>query len=191
MDARFGDDATLLDALRRAELDLVVTTATPSRRTAHTTVIGARRFVLVAAPSLAPAAPLVDLESLGDWLSERRWVSYSDELPITRRFWQTELGRPFDAPLALVAADLRVVARAVEAGMGVSLLPEYVCRAGLTSGRLREVFPVGDRVPPEPWFACIRTGDEDRDDLQVLRRGLADTAEPVDAGRTPSVGVTA
>jgi DNA-binding transcriptional LysR family regulator len=184
VDARFADDATLLDALVRAELDLVVTTTTPSRRIAHTTVIGTRRFVLVAAPSLAPDVPLRTTAALRRWLVDRDWVSYSDELPITRRFWQTHVGRTFDARLRLVAADLRVVARAVRAGMGVSLLPEFVCRTSLDAGHLREVFRVGDRVPPEPLFACVRPGEEDRPDLRALRGALSGSHDGSD--RSPA-----
>lgn len=44
-------------------------------------------------------------------------MSYSHELPITRRFWQTTLNRPFHAELRLVAPDLRTAADAVALGI--------------------------------------------------------------------------
>ena len=88
------------------------------------------------------------------WLTGRSWVSYSLELPRTRRFWLTALGRPFAARLQLVAPDLRAVLRAVELGLGVSLLPEFVCADALAQGRVVELFPVSHLTPEEPWFAC-------------------------------------
>jgi hypothetical protein len=73
-----------------------------------------KRFVLVAAPSLAPAGELGSLHELGSWLSHRPWVGYSLELPITRRFWLTHLGRPFSSGLRLVAPDLRAEQRLLD-----------------------------------------------------------------------------
>jgi len=86
-------------------------------------------------------------------------VAYSLELPITRRFWQTHLRRPFSSPLRLVAPDLRAVTGAVERGIGCSILPRFVCARALEERRIVEVHPVSDLIPGEPWFACFRAGD--------------------------------
>ena len=164
-DAKFGEDADLIESLVRGDIDIAITNLTPARRVATSTPIGIRTFALVAAPRLAPPARFRSLERLGDWLDDQPWVSYSDELPLTRRFWQTHLGRPFGARLRLVAADLRVVAAAVEAGMGISLLPEYVCRAALDAGHLYEVHPIRDLVASDPWYASVRPTDATRLDI--------------------------
>ena len=164
-DAKFGEDGDLIEALVRGDIDIAITNLTPARRVATSTPIGTRTFALVAAPRLAPPARFRSLERLGDWLDDQPWVSYSDELPLTRRFWQTHLGRPFGARLRLVAADLRVVAAAVEAGMGISLLPEYVCRAALDAGHLYEVHPIRDLVASDPWYASVRPTDATRLDI--------------------------
>ena len=46
-----------------------------------------------------PGHPVRSLPALGQWLTERRWVSLSHELPITRRFWRDVLGRSFATDL--------------------------------------------------------------------------------------------
>jgi DNA-binding transcriptional LysR family regulator len=117
------------------------------------------RFVLVVAPAVAPAVPPASLEALAAWLVGKPWVAYSAELPLTRRFWQSALGRPFAADLRLTAPDLRAVVAAVALGQGVSLLPTFVCTEALATGRIVELFPVSDRVAAEPWFVCTRVGD--------------------------------
>ena len=160
--ARFGEDEELIEGLERGELDVAVTSGTPSRRSLAALPIGTKRFVLVAAPGLAPGVVLGSLAELGDWLSERPWVAYSLELPITRRFWQTHLSRPFSAPLRLVAPDLRAVVSAVEHGLGCSILPRFACAASLDRGRVVEVHPASDLIPPERWFACFRPGEVTR-----------------------------
>ena len=155
---RFGTDIDLVALLHHGELDVVVTTTDPTRRGLAPVLLGTTRYTLVAAPDSVPG-PAAALTELGRALVGRDWVAYSAELPRTRRFWQTSLGRPFAGSLRLVAPDLRAVAGAVARGLGVSLLPEYACAAGLRSGDLVEVFPVGDVVPPEPWFAVTREAD--------------------------------
>lgn len=87
---------------------------------------------------------------------------------VASRFWLNALGRPFAAHVQLVAPDLRAVLRAVELGLGMSLLPEFVCRDALADERVVEVFPVSHLTPEEPWFVCTRQGDTARPALQTV-----------------------
>ena len=158
LSVRFGTDAAMLELLRRGELDVAVTNTEPGRRGLVSRPLGSTGFVLVASPAHRPAVTGT-LEELGADLVGTPWVAYSAELPRTRRFWQASLGRPFAGDLRLVAPDLRAVAGAVARGIGTSLLPGYACADGLAGCDLVEVFPVGDVVPPEPWFAATREAD--------------------------------
>jgi DNA-binding transcriptional LysR family regulator len=172
--ATFGTDTELFTLLERGELDVVVTSSTPPRRSIGATTLRTNRFVLVAAPDVAPAVPLRSLHDLATWLEDRPWVAYSLELPRTRRFWLTALGRPFGARLQLVAPDLRSVLRAVELGLGVSLLPEFVCVDALADARVVELFPVSDLAPDEPWFACTGQGKVARSAVRRFLSALDD-----------------
>jgi len=178
----FGSDPELFALLERGELDVVVSSSTPPRRSIAATTLGAKRFVLVGAPQAVPTGSFGSLEDVATWLTGRSWVSYSLELPLTRRFWHTVLGRPFAARLQLVAPDLRAVLKAVELGLGVSLLPTFVCKDALVVGRVVEVFPVSHLAPQEPWFACSRPADADRRAVSALLAALqaprAPTAPP-------------
>ncbi|HVC70651.1 MAG TPA: LysR family transcriptional regulator [Acidimicrobiales bacterium] len=160
--ASFGDDTELLGRLERGELDVVVTRTVAQRRRMTALPIGEKGFVLVAAPAVVAGASFGSLSTLGDWLVGQSWAAYSLELPITRRFWQSHLGRPFSARLRLVAPDLRAVTRAVERGIGCSILPRFVCAGALDEGRIVEVYPVSDLIPDEPWFLWARTGETTR-----------------------------
>ena len=171
--AQFGDDARLLDLLVRGELDLIVTSTSSSRRGLAFTAVGVKRFVLVGAPAVLPSVPLASVGALCEWLEGIPWVSYSHELPLTRRFWLASLGRPFAGDLRLVAPDLRAVTEAVCLGLGVSLLPEFICRDALATNRVAEVYPVSELAPTEPWFAGMRAGDASEPALVALVAALA------------------
>jgi DNA-binding transcriptional LysR family regulator len=173
--ARFGTDEENVDRLEHGELDVAVTSVTPGRRSLAATPIGTKRFVLVGPPHLVPDHPFPSLVDLGSWLVGRPWVAYSAELPMTRRFWLSALGRPFHSDLRLVAPDLRAVVAAVAHGLGMSLLPEFICADALDRGSVVEVHPVTDVVPGEPWFACTRLADLGR---EQVNRFVADLALP-------------
>jgi len=171
--AHFDDDQVLLSQLESGELDVAVTSSTPPRRSVAAVAIGQKRFVLVAAAGRSERCG--SLAELGDWLSGRDWVAYSLELPITRRFWQAHLGRPFSASLRLVAPDLRSVLGAVEQGMGCSILPRFVCAESIRDGRTEEMYPVSELIAPEPWYACVRSGESARPAIAQLLRSFADS----------------
>jgi DNA-binding transcriptional LysR family regulator len=176
--ARFGPDDQILELLEHGELDLAVTSTTPTRRSLTSTPIGTKRFALVGPPGSAPDAPFASLAELGSWLAGRPWVAFSAELPHTRRFWQSALGRAFSGDLRLVAPDLRAVAEAVERGLGISLLPEFACSDALDRGAVVELHPVAEVVPGEPWFACTRVADLDRVPLTRFVADLGVTPGP-------------
>lgn len=175
--ARFGPDDELIDQLQRGELDMIVTSTAPARRWITALPAGEKRFVLVSPSGLTPEDELTSLQALGSWLTDRPWVAFSQELPITRRFWQAHLGRPFPSPsLRLVAPDLRAVAAAVVEGVGCSLLPDFICAEPLAQGRMDEVYPVSELIPPEPWFVCSREGEASRPALSMLGAALRDAS---------------
>ncbi len=145
------------------------------------TAVGVKRLVLVGPPGTAPALGTEEgppsLEELGRHLEGAPWVAYSLELPLTRRFWQTVLGRPFGGDLRLVAPDLRAVTAAVEHGLGVSLLPAFSCADALARGTVIELHPVSGLAPTEPWFACMRAADADRRPVTEFVADLAAAAQ--------------
>jgi DNA-binding transcriptional LysR family regulator len=171
--ARFGDDEDLLRSLEHGEIDVAVTSSSPPRRALTAMPIGEKRFVLVAASGQAPSKPFASLSDLGDWLTNRPWVTYSLEFPITRRFWQSQMGRPFSAHLRLVAPDLRAVVGAVERALGCSILPSFVCSELLERRVIEEVHPVSDLIPPEPWYLCLRQGELTRPAVAEFVRVLS------------------
>jgi DNA-binding transcriptional LysR family regulator len=181
--AQFGPDPELLDLLEHGELDIAVTSVTPAGRSLTSAPVGTKRFVLVGAPALVPDPPVESLAELGSWLVGKPWVAFSSELPLTRRFWLSTLGRPFHADLRLVAPDLRVVSAAVAHGLGLSLLPAFACADALALGSMAEVYPLAGTIPVEPWFACTRVADLGRERLNRFVERLSPSEGAWSAGQ--------
>ncbi|MFI7150796.1 substrate-binding domain-containing protein [Nonomuraea sp. NPDC050022] len=164
----FGLSDELLTDLTVGRLDLVVSTIRPRARGIQAEAAYDEEFLLVADPCLAADRNLttksVAAESaIAGRLADVPLIAYAEDLPIVRRYWRTVFGKRPSMAAQVVIPDLRGVLNAVRAGMGVSVLPAYLCRADLAAGRLVTL--------AEPELAPINTGY-----LAVRSGGLARAA---------------
>jgi DNA-binding transcriptional LysR family regulator len=196
MTVRFGSDIELTALLHAGEIDIAMTNA--SNRTAQAAppihpagngnlraihVIDVHYLMLIAA-RLAPVEPLTSLKELGEYVDGLPWISYSEELPLTRRLWQTEIGRPFPGDLRLSVPDLRATLRAIVNGLGAGLVPDAMCANQIADGSVVELYPIRGLVPPDSMFANVRVSDLARPEIAaVLGRGDpgTDGLVPIDA----------
>jgi DNA-binding transcriptional LysR family regulator len=167
---QFGDikDQPLLAQLEAGTLDVVIGVQRPAARGLEHRMLRDKHFYLIAPPSTQP--PKRNLEA---WLSEQAWVSYGAELPLIRRFWNAHLGKRFDATLALVVPDLRSLLHAVELGVGLSILPDFLCDQALEAGRVQRLLPRLEVAPSERWIMSYREVDALRPEIAQLAGLLA------------------
>lgn len=161
-----GESQHLLGLVEGGSLDVALVNASPSSRALSEREITVMPFVLIGPPDWNLTG--VTASTLAEALNARPWVSYSVELPTTRRFFTQVLKQKFEAIPSLVVPDLRAVVRAVEQGLGASLTPLYAAQVALNTGKVQELYPVRDLIPPERWRMAYRVPDEERDDLQAL-----------------------
>jgi DNA-binding transcriptional LysR family regulator len=164
----FGEAKELLAQLQMGMLDAVISVVKPNVRALQYRVLTEKEFVLVGPPRLRPPKTMNGFKRFAGWLKTQPWIGYSVELPNTRRFWQQALQTPFESQMALVVSDLRTVLHAVEFGMGVTILPEYVCSAALKAGRIRELWPIKNSVAQDQWIFAFRELDADRPSIRQL-----------------------
>ena len=168
----FGDPKELLEQLQAGMLDVVLSVAQPAVRALQYRVLAEKRFFLVGPRALEPPATIRTLRALASWLKTQRWVGYSVELPRTRRFWQQVLHTRFESNLALVVADLRTVLHAVELGMGITLLPEYICSTALRTGTIRKLWSEDQFIDEDRWILSFRELDADQPAILKLAEAL-------------------
>jgi DNA-binding transcriptional LysR family regulator len=83
----------------------------------------------------------------------------------------------------LAVNDPAVLHAATAAGLGIGLLPEFLCRQGLATGRLKQVLPEWTVPPPAALYAVYPAALEA--DLRVQR-----FVEFLAANIVPALGVT-
>ncbi len=130
----FGETRALIEDLEREQLDMVIATQQIASRQVEYHKIDEERFRLVGPPDLEPltmdtsGSEIEQLETVERWLTAQKWISYGVELPIIRRFWQHCFSKRPVFQATLVIPDLHAIAKAIEEGGGISILPDYLCR---------------------------------------------------------------
>jgi len=132
-----GNRERIRSLLDEGAVDLAVTTSAPDKATHGFAEIGRERLLLVAAPDIRQqirgrtltAALLGDLPCL----------AYDEHLPLVREFIQAVFGETPLYQAVITAPDLRLLANAVAAGAGWSVLPDYLTADYLAAGRMVEL----------------------------------------------------
>jgi DNA-binding transcriptional LysR family regulator len=88
------------------------------------------------------------------WLSEQDWISYSPDLPIIRRYWQMVFGRRPDILPKFIIPDLLSIIRAVELGLGLSIVSTYLCRRALEEQRISMLSIAPQEIGNQLYIAC-------------------------------------
>lgn len=167
---QFGETRALIENLEREQLDIVIATQQIASREVEYHKIDEEHFRLMGPPDLEPLtmdaswSETERLEAAERWLTAQKWISYGIELPIIRRFWQHCFSKRPGFQAALVIPDLHAIARAIEEGEGISILPDYLCREQIEAGRLRVLWEPPQRVTNEFWLAYRKV---DRNDAKV------------------------
>jgi DNA-binding transcriptional LysR family regulator len=135
-----GDTEQMIDKLSLGELDAVIATQQIRRSHLDYLKIAREEFCLVAPPDIqlpkADVSDQIPSDELESYLLKQNWISYSSELPIIRRFWHSAFNhRPRFKPIMIVPS-LLAIHKAVEAGMGLSVLPRYLCEQSLQNGKM-------------------------------------------------------
>lgn len=129
LDARFGLADPLIEALETGQLDVLVSSVQPRRRGLRFAPVYDEHFVVVAHPRWADQAQH-DIDSVPV-------LAYDAQLQIIRRYWRSVFDRrPTRLRAVALVPDLRVLARLAVAGVGMTVLPEYLARSFLERGDL-------------------------------------------------------
>ncbi|GHO50922.1 hypothetical protein KSX_90850 [Ktedonospora formicarum] len=177
---QFSETPSLIENLEREKLDIVLASQQIASHGVEYHKVDEEHFLLVGPPDLkVPGTENsivngMQLETLEQWLSTQKWISYGVELPIIRRFWQQCFGKRPTFQAKFVIPDLRLIIKMIEEGEGLSVLPDYLCRQAREAGRLQVIWEPSKRVTNELWLAYRRI---DRNDTKIrsIRRILQQT----------------
>jgi DNA-binding transcriptional LysR family regulator len=168
----FGLAPDLVEQLLTGKLDAVIATQKIAKSDLEYQLIVEENFWLVAPPSsLLPIDPAIitgSLTILEQWLKTQPLIAYSEELPIIRRFWRMVFGHRLDIVPTLVLPDLRMIRESIGAGLGFSVLPDYLCTEMVEAKSLTLLLNPSIAITNQIWLACRKSARQSRQVLSLL-----------------------
>ncbi|MET9873226.1 LysR family transcriptional regulator [Actinacidiphila glaucinigra] len=153
-----GEDEALA-GLAAGHHDLSIGTVRPRDRLLTATALWDEEQILVASPAWQEriGGPLAVRTHGARVLDDIPVVSYDEGMPLIDHYWSAV----FDATPAIVPAvvvpDLRAVLECVVAGVGMAVLPRYLCCEAITAGAATALLE--PPVPPlRTYFVSVRAG---------------------------------
>ncbi len=150
---KFGLTADLIAELRSHSLDVVIATQKLNSPDIEYQLLLKESFWLVAPPETVLPISVEDSKPFIEWLKTQPWISYSEELPIVRRFWRVVFGSRIDVNPKLVIPDLKAIRKAIALGYGLSVLPDYLCEEWVKTNRLTLILKPEKSVTNQLWLA--------------------------------------
>ncbi|MBY9080552.1 LysR family transcriptional regulator [Paenibacillus sp. HN-1] len=134
----FGTADQLLLLLNEDKVDLIVTSQKSQTPGIEYASLCTEQFYIVSPYRLDPPQQM-NLRSKEQWLLAQNWISYGLDLPIIRRLWREHFKkRPAIKP-GHVIPNLHLIMRAVENGLGLSLIPDYMIRNSMNKDQAKIV----------------------------------------------------
>jgi DNA-binding transcriptional LysR family regulator len=168
----FGLAPDLVEQLLTGKLDAVIATQKIAKSDLEYQLIVEENFWLVAPPSsLLPIDSTIttgSLTTLEQWLKTQPLIAYSEELPIIRRFWRMVFGRRLDIVPTLVLPDLRMIRESICAGLGFSVLPDYLCTEMVEAKSLTLLLNPSTAITNQIWLAYRKSARQSRQVLSLL-----------------------
>jgi DNA-binding transcriptional LysR family regulator len=169
---QFGLTQDLLKKLLDNQIDCAIATQKISKNELDYQPIFEEHFWLVGPPNLdlplAKSTPQADRAALEDWLSQQRWIAYSEDLPIIRRFWRVVFGRRLAINPQLIIPDLRSIRSAIAQGLGYSILPDYLCRDWVANRQLTLILQPSEAVSNQLWLAYRKSERQSQQVAAIL-----------------------
>ena len=165
-----GDE--LLAGLAASRHDLVISDVRPRARGITATPLTDEEYVLVGAPRWAARIPHQRIRARGATaLVGAPLIGEAEDQPLIRRYWSTVFDAEPDTAATLVVPDLRAVLECVRAGVGIAVLPRYLCAEALRNRSVTTLLE--PELPPlNTVFLAVREGALSRPHIAHLHAEL-------------------
>jgi len=142
---KFGDYPDMQQELDNGSLDLIVTPQQGSQMNLEYKPFSKERIVLVSG-SQEDSTPFTNLIKKGktaaaeEWLKQQIWYSTAADMEHMRRFWVQNFHQHPDFRPNYTVPNKCSIVRCLSHGKGYSIIPDFLCRNELKTGKLKLVW---------------------------------------------------
>ncbi len=174
LDLVIGQPRALLKKLNDGQLDAVVVDTQYPESQFQYLPLDVEHFILVGSGKL-PAPDKLSRSETIHWLEAQAWVSNSPDMSMIGRYWEEVFEQRPKVEPRLVVSDLLMVLQAVRFGIGVSVLPEYLCRESIARGDVRMLYKPEKHPANQLYLACSESRAQAKEIkwfLNYMREGV-------------------
>lgn len=142
---KFGDYPDMQQDLDNGSLDLIITPQQGTQMNLEYKAFSKERIVLVSG-SKEDSRAFTSLikkgrtEAAEEWLKQQVWYSTAADMEHLRRFWRLNFRKHPDFRPNYVVPNKCSIVRCLSHGKGYSVIPDFLCRNELDSGKLKLVW---------------------------------------------------
>ncbi|MEO3865205.1 LysR family transcriptional regulator [Rheinheimera fenheensis] len=129
-----GNKERIYQLLADGTAELAITASAPDPALYDYQIIDSERLMLVA--NRFTGTHLLQQPVDAERLRLYPVISYDPTLPLIRHYFNAVFNAPCQSPIAAICPDIRAIAGIVKAGVGYSVLPDYLCRDAVKQGQL-------------------------------------------------------
>ncbi|WP_017444028.1 LysR family transcriptional regulator [Gayadomonas joobiniege] len=129
-----GNRQQIYQRLDNGEADLAITASRPDPERFEYKILDSEKLILVANPFVAKNILRQGLSA--QTLNEFPVVSYDSQKPLIRDYFNQVFASECESQVAAICPDIRALAGLVQAGLGYTVLPDYLCHEAIKNGNL-------------------------------------------------------
>lgn len=129
-----GNKANTYKLLETDVAELAITASEPSHGMYEYQKLDSERLILVM--NRVQGKLLAEQTVTADILNQHKVVTYDEQKPLIRQYFSDVFGSTCESPVAAVCPDIRAISTMIKAGVGYSVLPDYLCKEGIANGEL-------------------------------------------------------
>ncbi|RDV28923.1 LysR family transcriptional regulator [Alteromonas aestuariivivens] len=136
-----GSKRQIYQYLEQDVAELAITASVPDVRMYEYQHLDKERLLLVM--NRIQGRALAERQITAEVLNQYKVVAYDEQLPLVRTYFNAVFSASCQSPIAAMCPDIRTLSSIVRAGIGYSVLPDYLCKEGIERGELIQLGPTG------------------------------------------------
>ncbi|MEI5637786.1 MULTISPECIES: LysR family transcriptional regulator [unclassified Pseudoalteromonas] len=136
-----GNKVDIYQALHTDTADIAIAASAPDPALFDYLVLDKEQLWLVM--NRLEGREIQDVEITAELLSSYNVVTYDQELPLVRQYFERVFNSHCRSNVVAICPDIRAIASVIRAGVGYSVLPDYLCRDLIKTGELVQLGPAG------------------------------------------------
>lgn len=142
---KFGEYPQMLSDLDKGLLDLIITPQKGEQKNLEYKAFSKEKIVLVCGAKTNVKALHQQLQAgktkeAEQWLKQQIWYSTAADMEHMKRFWQYNFKSHIDFKPNYIVPNISSIVRCLSGSTGFSIIPDFLCREEMESGKLKLVW---------------------------------------------------